>query len=633
MDENRLLGDYRLIKHIGHGSMGSTFFAEQRFTKKKYVLKVLPEELAQDRAFLQRFEEEIAVLSQLDHPNIVKMFNVSFAQGAYFLVCDCIVDDRGETTNLCEYFHQREKKLSQNEVLCIAQQVASALDYGHSCKLAHRNLKLNNILISSKQAAPAHQIQVRISDWGLSKIIGVGACLTRTFKGMAEALGIASITQNRFSQPAVDASKFAPLHQILVQNFAFLAPEQKRLDVVANERADSYAFGVLIYYLLMGQYPEGAFSLPSAVLDKCVIDWDMLIKECLNPNPQTRAYLLEDLLAKATVAKFTTAEEPAVAKAEQARHHSKPEVRQEPRQEPRQESRQEMRYEPQSELPLEQELPIYASVMSTEPPKKSPWVREERVVKEYFPEKRELPSIQPILTDMVTIDGGYYYRGSPTGSRDEMPRHQISVNPFAIDIHPVTNEQFMRFVEYIGGEKDSQNHDIIRLRESRIKKSAGRFSIEPGYSKHPVVSVTWYGAIAYAQWIGKRLPTEAEWEVACCGTLDNPLYPTGESIEKTQANFFSSDTTTSMSYPPNGFGLYDMAGNVYEWCHDWYEYNYYEASAQEPDNPKGPLQGVYRVLRGGCWKSLKEDLRTSKRHRNNPGVANGTYGFRCAKDV
>jgi formylglycine-generating enzyme required for sulfatase activity len=88
-----------------------------------------------------------------------------------------------------------------------------------------------------------------------------------------------------------------------------------------------------------------------------------------------------------------------------------------------------------------------------------------------------------------------------------------------------------------------------------------------------------------------------------------------------------------MSYPANSYGLYDMAGNVYEWCNDWYAYNYYDTSIQEPENPTGPQQGVYRVLRGGCWKSLKEDLRCSHRHRNNPGAVNSTYGFRCAADV
>ncbi len=582
--------------------MGATFVAEQRFTKKKYVLKVLPEELSQDRAFLQRFEEDIATLSHLDHPNIVKIYNVSFAQGVYFLVCDCVVDDLGETTNLSEYFRQREKKLSQNEVLCILQQVASALDYGHTCKIAHRNIKLNNILISARKEAPGPSINIRISDWGLSKIVGPSATLIRTFKGMAEALGIVAVTQNRYPQPAIDAAKLVPLHQTLLQNFAFLAPEQKRLDVQVNERVDTFSFGILAYYLLMGDYPEGSFKLPSLLLDDPVIDWDLLIKECLKPNPNERPYLLEDLLAKATVAKFSEPPTPA------------PRV--------------------QEEVPVMAAQAVAVAVAEVaEPPKRSPWVREERIVKEYAPEKREFAHIQPLLTEMVTIEGGYYYRGSLTGCRDEMPRHQISVRSFAIDIHPVTNEQYMRFLEYLGGEKDAQNHDIIRIRESRIKRSAGRFSIEPGYNKHPVVGVTWYGALAYAQWVGKRLPTEAEWEVACCGSLESPLYPTGECIEKTQANFFSSDTTAVMSYPPNGYGLFDLAGNVYEWCQDWYEYTFYESSMQEPDNPKGPLQGVYRVLRGGCWKSLSEDLRTSKRHRNNPGVANGTYGFRCASDV
>ena len=185
----------------------------------------------------------------------------------------------------------------------------------------------------------------------------------------------------------------------------------------------------------------------------------------------------------------------------------------------------------------------------------------------------------------------------------------------------------------MGGEKDANNNDIIRLRESRIKRLGGKLIIESGYAKHPVVGVSWYGATAYAKWVGKRLPTEAEWEIAASSGFEDMIFPTGSQIERTQANFFSADTVNVMSYPPNRFGLYDMAGNVYEWCQDWYDYTYYEHSCQEPENPKGPLQGVYRVLRGGCWKSLHDDLRCAHRHRNNPGTINKTYGFRCAADV
>ena len=228
---------------------------------------------------------------------------------------------------------------------------------------------------------------------------------------------------------------------------------------------------------------------------------------------------------------------------------------------------------------------------------------------------------------------GEYARGSADGSRDERPEHTVYIPSFAIDVHPVTNEQFVRFLEAMNGEKDVNNNDIIRLRESRIKRVAGKISIEAGYGKHPVVGVSWYGAVAYAKWVGKRLPTEAEWEIAARGGLSGMLYPSGETIDRSQANFFSADTVKVCSYAPNPLGIYDMAGNVYDWCEDWYDYNYYEVSAQEPENPKGPQQGVYRVLRGGCWKSLTDDLRCAHRHRNNPGTVNKTYGFRCAADA
>jgi formylglycine-generating enzyme required for sulfatase activity len=619
VDDVRLLGDYKMLKQLGQGSLGTVWVAEHRFTKKKFALKILPEELSQDRGFLARFEEEIAQVAALEHPNIAKVYTVSNTGGVFFLLSECIVDILGESTNLWHYFHAKGRLIGEEELFAIATQIASGLDYAHTVnvnggkKLAHMALKFNNILIGQDANGALRCV---LTDFGLAKIIGIGACVTRSFKAMGEALGVAAATppqkigQDHYPFPSVDSQRLQPLCQSFVQNFQFLAPEQKRLECKFDEKADIWAFGVLIYFLLMNEFPEGIFPLPSVKYTNTHYNWDLIIKECLNPNPELRCESLSDLLLKSKgetcpcpilEAPCTDTPQPEIAT-------------------------------PQVESPSNCQLEFFHV---PEAPKKEfsyPYIIE-RIVKEYQPEKREAKNVKPLQTDMVVISGGYYFRGSNCGCRDEMPRHKVLLSSFALDIHPVTNEQFVCYLDAIGEEKDSQNHDIIKLKDSRIKKSAGRFLIEPGYGKHPVVGVTWYGAIAYAAWVGKRLPTEAEWEIACCGDLENPLYFTGESIEKTEANFFSSDTTAVMSYPPNGLGLYDMAGNVYEWCHDWYEYSYYEASAQEPDFPKGPLQGVYRVLRGGCWKSLKEDLRCSKRHRNNPGSANGTYGFRCAMDV
>ncbi len=610
MEDVRLLGDWKLLKQLGQGSMGTVFVAEHRFTKRQYALKILPEELAQDRGFMQRFEEEIGVLSLLDHPHIVKTYNVSFSQGIYFLVTDCIVDELSESTNLQQYMHSMGNKITQEEILDIVTQVAQGVDYGHSVfdsekkPLIHRSLKLNNILIGKKMDA-SNTRSVFISDWGLSKIIGTGQALLRTFRGVADGLSVQAPSSLAYPNPPLSQQKIQILQASLLQNFIFLAPEQKKSDAF-DCKVDNYAFGVLVYYLLMKEFPEGAFCMPSSTIENPIINWDFVVTSLLNPKVDERPENLQELLEKAKHAK-TAKQNPPIQQTTQSQTFTDESILPKP--------------------PKEEEMDARLKASSVEI---KPY---DRFVKEYHPEKGEDRTIIPILTETCVVKGGYYFRGNDQGCRDEMPRHKIKINSFAIDIHPVTNEQFVRYFEYVSGEKDAQNHDIIRLKDSRIKKSAGRISIEPGYAKHPVVGVTWYGAIGYAQWVGKRLPSEAEWEIACCGGLENPLYPTGDSIEKTEANFFSSDTTAVMSYPPNGYGIFDMAGNVYEWCQDWYEYTYYETSTLEPDFPKGPLQGVYRVLRGGCWKSLSEDLRTSKRHRNNPWASNGTYGFRCAKDV
>lgn len=607
--DTKFFGDYNIIKQIGQGALGTVYLAEHRFMKRQYVLKVLPEELSSDRAFLQRLEDEIAILASLDHYQLVKIHNISFAQGQYFIVTDCIVDDLGETTNLAQYLLSRNRRLEEQTIMHILKQVADALDYAHLKKnggkvLAHLGLKLNNIQMGKSKGG---NCEIFLTDFGLSRIVGIGAVLTRTYLTVAESLGIGQAKYKSYANIPNDFGKLTPLHTSFLQNFAFLAPEQKRGDSsLVDAKTDVYAFGILAYYLLTGDFPEGLFEMPSVRHSGFEWHWDDLIVSCLQVDPEKRPssllQALKSLLKKQLPLPPQEMPSPVI-----------PQVVKTP--------------------PIDALKPVIQKAQLERPqhdPDPAAVFQIDKTVNFYVPESKEVNNVQPLLTDMVVIQGGTFYRGSNDGNRDEHPRHQVHIASFAIDIHPVTNEQFVRFLEVMGGEKDSNHQDIIRLRDSRIKRSGGRLSIESGYAKHPVVGVTWYGAVAYAKWVGKRLPTEAEWEISASGGEKSNLYTTGEDIEKSQANFFSSDTTPVMSYAANSFGLHDIAGNVYQWCHDWYGYNYYEISVQEPENPKGPLQGVYRVLRGGCWKSLKEDLRCSRRHRNNPGTVNGTYGFRCA---
>jgi formylglycine-generating enzyme required for sulfatase activity len=593
--EPRFVGDYQLKRWLGCGPLGQTYLAEHRFLKKSFALKLLDESFVQDRFFIDRFEKGVELLSKIEGEGFTTYRYVGCHEGSYYVVSDLVLNDQGNSQTLLEYLKLVNFQLEMEQIEQILLQIAKSLDRLHQHRfqdqqMAHRGIKFSNLLMGKEGT-------IVLSDAGLTGLVSEEKMLPRIYKAVADEI------------PHHD-SKFK---DAFLSAFYFYAPEQRHGSHV-NYLADQFAFGSLAYYLLQKKFPEGIFTLPEK--------WTDMIRSCLQYKPQDRPEKLTGFFENRSGTYATPVD--AISRVLQTEKNAMAAVA------PLEKKEKLVFHSLDVPQPKLQESVIARPTYDPDPLAK---FKVDQNVAVFKPEVKTDHQVTPLLTQMSIIPNGFYSRGSQTGARDERPQHQVYVNSFAVDIHPVTNEQFIRFLEAMGGEKDANNNDIIHLKDSRVKRHGGKFIVEPGYSKHPVVGVTWYGATRYAEWVGKRLLTEAEWEIASRGGSSEAIYPTGQFVERSMANFFSSDTTPVMSYKENNFGLFDLAGNVYEWCSDWYEYNYYELSMQESDNPKGPQQGVYRVLRGGCWKSLKDDLRCSHRHRNSPSASNRTYGFRCAADV
>jgi formylglycine-generating enzyme required for sulfatase activity len=240
----------------------------------------------------------------------------------------------------------------------------------------------------------------------------------------------------------------------------------------------------------------------------------------------------------------------------------------------------------------------------------------------------DIPSLQKLLN----VEG-------PELLEPAMPRHRVTLESFYIDRHLVTNEQFKTFTEMNSSwlpqhiHSDLHNGNYLRHWKGGV--------VPRGLENHPVVNVSWYAAVAYCQWMGKRLPTEAEWEHSARGGSLG-LFPWGnEPVDKRRANFSGSGigTTTAVgSYPPNGFGLFDMAGNVWEYLSD--EWRFYGPDAQRNLNPGGNLLEhgdsflqikTRRVIRGGSFAGEPINLWLEYRDSHPPGGSKEFVGFRCAK--
>lgn len=281
--------------------------------------------------------------------------------------------------------------------------------------------------------------------------------------------------------------------------------------------------------------------------------------------------------------------------------------------------------------------------------------------------------------ELVELPGGTFLMGTDYAhgfpQDGEGPVHAVHLKPFAIDRHPVTNEAFRRFVRETGYRTEAERYGWsfvfwAHIPESRrreliedtvagapwwCKVSGARWDAPEGFGSnvderetHPVVHVSWNDATAYADWAACRLPTEAEWEYAARGGLEQKLYPWGDELQPDgehrcniwQGEFPFVDTADDGyagtcpvdSFPPNLFGLSSVIGNTWEWCSDWFSPESHSQSSK--NDPTGPAHGSANVMKGGsflCHVSYCNRYRVAARTANTPDSSTSNIGFRCAR--
>jgi formylglycine-generating enzyme required for sulfatase activity len=291
----------------------------------------------------------------------------------------------------------------------------------------------------------------------------------------------------------------------------------------------------------------------------------------------------------------------------------------------------------------------------------------------------EVPTAALTTTDgMLRLPGGTFLMGSDDvqayPADGEGPVRAVSLRPFWIDATAVSNARFDEFVASTGYVTDAERfgwsfvfHGLLPddFEDTRAAAAApwwrqvfgvdwrhpeGPHSDVAARMDHPVIHVSWTDARAYCRWAGNRLPTEAEWEYAARGGLEQRRFPWGDALTPGgehrmnvwQGTFPTLNTAEDGylatapvdAFPPNAYGLYNMTGNVWEWCADWFSRTYHRAGPR--DNPLGPPSGEQRVMRGGsylCHASYCRRYRCAARSGNAPDSTSGNLGFRCVRDV
>ncbi len=612
---------YRIVTLLGQGGMGAVYRAWDLRLEGAVAVKEFTPQPGLDAATLaqlrDQFKQEAIVLSRLNHPHLVRVRDFFEEHGNAYLVMDLVEGESLEARIL------RQQIIPEQEAVTWLLQLLDALSYCHNQGILHRDIKPQNVIIDQQGCAI-------LVDFGLVKLWDPNDPQTRTvLRGMG-------------------TPEYAPPEQYGKQGQS------------TDPRSDLYSLGATFYHALTGQAPPTASDrMADPELFRPV--------RALSPqvSPTTDAVLLR-ALEPARQQRWNTANEMAAALGSEIVYHHPTTPPSQPDAAHAWDSGTAVMPQTLSErkafpdwawvllvivglmgvlwgLSSRENMPPAELVIKTV-------VVTQEVVKVITatpsPEPEPAQTVEPTsgppiasvshgLGDtwtrpadgmvMVYVPAGEFQMGSAEGDDDEEPVHTVALDAFWLDRTEVTNAQFQKFVNATGYETLAEPFGVDWKHPEGPNSQA--------VNSHPVVLVSWHDAVAYCEWAGARLPTEAEWEYAARGPK-GLTYPWGNEWDCSRGNFATDcgSDTYSRTAPVGSFpggaswvGALDLAGNVAEWVADWY--GSYPSGRQV--NPTGPQSGDSRVRRGGSWGYTEFSMRGAYRFWDWPAALAEDWGFRC----
>jgi len=628
-------------------------------------MKVMHEDLALDRVFIRRFTREAQTLAKLSHPNIVRFYGFEKEGRLAFMLMDYI---EGET--LKHFIHDADgKSMPYGQIRSITRAVCGALHYAHNQGLVHCDIKPANIMINQNGIVQLADFGIaRMSDAATATMVGAG---TPAYMAPEQVLGKDAIPQTDIYALGI------VLYEMFTGGERPFTGEQAQTTGGTSEK---------VRWEQVHSPPPSPRQWNPSLSNKI----EAVILRCLSKNPNERYGNSLELVNALELALGETQDEVPfiLPKHKPSTKVKVPDRKTQNAQKKKTgliaigvsllaivligigwligEGKEDNPVNPPPMNTFEsQSTPISTNTVKTgtEIPKNSTDTNIFTATPQPTPSQTEVPPLgvgSTMISErdgmtMLYIPAGEFmmggsaddavseclkYRDKCTRSwfTDEEPIHSVNLDSFWIDQTEVTNAMYAKFLNTEGNQVEN---GVIWLdgkgEHVLLRKKDEKWNPIGGYKNHPAIYVSWYGAQAYCEWAGRRLPTEQEWEKAASWNADKEIknmYPWGNNYSCSQLNASEAGScdsytrTSPVGYFPNGasfYGAYDMAGNIREWTADWYHiYPGNRANASDTEKKQ-------RIIRGGSWYNFEDLSRSSFRYLDYPSEASQNVGFRCVQ--